>query len=194
MTQIPDGHFLAQSTFNTPSVGGPAVVVTGHQRAFGEDADECARRLAEDAWDASGSLLDRMDSSTSLIEVVTYLRAGPGDPFIGSWTGSLVGGQPGPAAPPQVAVLLQKQSGLAGRRNRGRMYVPSVVSSNIDEDGTLDSGAQTAWNAAAGVFLAACLAQDIDLQIFHETGADTPTLVTALVAANTVATQRRRLR
>lgn len=100
-----------------------------------------------------------------------------------------------PVAPPSVSALVRLATGLAGRANRGRVFLPGwLTEASLDDTGTIESGTltdiQTAWDA----FIA-----DIDtgglhpLVILHSTSSD-PTPVTAAVVQGIAATQRRRLR
>lgn len=97
--------------------------------------------------------------------------------------------------PPNVAVLLRKVTGLGGRKNRGRMYWPSVAESSIDDTGTLVGSTITAfndlweewkdlWEATGG------LGEQV---ILHQTET-APTPITGYACQSLAATQRRRLR
>lgn len=105
-------------------------------------------------------------------------------------------GDAGTAVPQNTAFLFKKNTGLGGRRNRGRFYVPGVPEGSVDEVGRLSSGA---LSAAAGI------ADDIyttliglstvdSLQLFHNSAPFDPTFLESLTVDNRVATQRRRLR
>lgn len=194
MPLIPSGFFLAQAEFQTEGPSDPVMVVTGHQRSFGLDADANAALVASNAWGNAGSLLTMMADTVSLVRVKTYLNPGTGVLEIGEWNGSLGGAQTGEAVPPQVAVLIQKQSGLAGRRNRGRMYVPGAEQGVVGADGIINTAALGNWQSAATAFWQHCVDNDIDLAIFHESPPDTATVVTGLSVQAVVATQRRRVR
>lgn len=97
--------------------------------------------------------------------------------------------------PPNVAVLISKNSGLGGRDNRGRMYWPPMafnetVISNAGVISTAELNAeQTKWTN----LFTAMLAGDYPMVIFHSDGSPS-TLVSGVVLSNIVATQRRRLR
>lgn len=193
MSVIPEGYFEAQAIFSTPAAGGPAMVVTGHTQNELSSPDEEAELVAENCWGADGSLISVMSSSYALIQVNVYANQGGPDLLVGQWNGQIAGDGSGAAAP-QVAVLVQKQSPFAGRRNRGRMYVPGVQQNSVGADGDLDGTSLSGWQAAAETFLAETQSHGVDLVILHNEPAVTPTIVTGLSVQALTATQRRRVR
>lgn len=54
--------------------------------------------------------------------------------------------------PPNSCWLIRKKTTFAGRRNRGRMFVPCVVETDVDHVGALLSAVVTAHQAAANLF------------------------------------------
>lgn len=109
---------------------------------------------------------------------------------------SVVGTFAGGSLPPNCAVLLRKSTGLGGRRNRGRMFVPPVwpVEGSVSGAGVLGTGIPATiegwWNftrttmATAGFPWVLC----------HSEAPFTPTPITGLSCDTRVASQRRRLR
>ncbi len=70
--------------------------------------------------------------------------------------GFVVGSKAGEGYSAQVAVLVQKRTTLVGRANRGRMYVPGLVETDIqNSSGALVAASLTAWQAAANAWRAA---------------------------------------
>lgn len=57
-----------------------------------------------------------------------------------SLNGVVIGANAGGLIPTQVAPLVAKQTGFAGRRFRGRVYVPFVAESQLDSNGELLAG------------------------------------------------------
>jgi hypothetical protein len=113
-----------------------------------------------------------------------------------------------PVPPSQVALLLKKNTGFSGKKNRGRTYFPWFVSSlNVNETGTVSAGEVTAIQTLANGFVADLNAASIPMCIANKTlSIPTPPLrpfvtaillghdVTTYTVENLVATQRRRLR
>lgn len=96
--------------------------------------------------------------------------------------------------PPNSAVLISMSSGLTGRSNRGRVYLPGCLyDDTVADGGQLDltslANLQDSWDALE-VILDGLAASFV---ILHSDSSD-PTPVTASVVQPLVATQRRRLR
>jgi hypothetical protein len=101
------------------------------------------------------------------------------------WTGATSGNPI-----PNVASIVKFRTGFAGRRHRGRVFLPFVSEGAVNA-GQLDStkvgSAQTAWNN----FLAAQVVDDLPLYVVSA-ASGTGDSVTSLVVEQTAATQRRR--
>jgi hypothetical protein len=102
---------------------------------------------------------------------------------------------------PNTTYLLKRTTGFAGRRYRGRLYLPFVNTLGITQTGQLSAGELTLLTSAA-----AALRSNIEgvpagnvaqYALLHSTSplssTPPPTTVTALTAEAFVATQRRRL-
>lgn len=113
-----------------------------------------------------------------------------------------------PVPPSQVALLLKKNTGLGGKKNRGRSYFPWFVSSlNVSETGVVSNAEIVAIQALATAFLADLVTAGIPMAIANRVMVLTPPdtrphvteihggpMVTSYVVEPVVATQRRRLR
>jgi hypothetical protein len=109
--------------------------------------------------------------------------------------------------PPQVAVLIKKNTGVGGKKNRGRTYLPwAVPASVVDERGTIAGANVSAIQANVNLVLAGMLADGMPMHISNKTLVITPPEVKPHVTAITtgplvvtwtvetiIATQRRRL-
>jgi hypothetical protein len=103
-------------------------------------------------------------------------------------------------APPNVTYLLKKTTAFAGRRFRGRMYLPFVSTINLAQTGQLNSTELTllgTLTAAIQSGLVAAGPNASELDILHAesplSSLPSPTPVTNVFAETVVATQRRRL-
>lgn len=75
--------------------------------------------------------------------------------YEGNFTGTVVGTQStGTPLPPHVAYVIQLKTGLAGRRNRGRLYMGGVRIEEVGADGNLLAGFVTGVNGLAATALA----------------------------------------
>lgn len=117
---------------------------------------------------------------------------------------SAVGSASGDALPNNTALLVKKVGVLAGRRNRGRMFIPGVPESISNSVGILTTLGVSDWQTNINEFLqggtipAALFDSVVPGNsvpvIFHSTGDPAPAEIGQLVVSNLVATQRRRLR
>jgi hypothetical protein len=102
--------------------------------------------------------------------------------------------------PQNCAYLVHKLSGLTGRRNRGRLYLPGGIEGEVDGNGRLSvahrNGVQTGMNTFK-TSIDACAAFD-GMYVLHNlpiaSPSIPPTKVTSLLVDPVIATQRRRLR
>lgn len=112
---------------------------------------------------------------------------------------AVAGTQSSGALPPNSAWLIKKTTARGGKRHRGRMYLPGVPYTWL-----LTGGAVGTTQLASVQTAVDTLFDNVDgdttmggMWILHSTGISTtpdPTRVTGLVAADKIATQRRRLR
>jgi hypothetical protein len=101
--------------------------------------------------------------------------------------------------PQNSAALFHKRSANAGRRNRGRFYLPGLGEGSVDPAGRISIGEINAFNSLAANFLAGvrAAASIAEMVILHSDGvssAPAPTVVTFMNLDPVIATQRRRLR
>lgn len=100
---------------------------------------------------------------------------------------------------PAVAVIVSKQTGLSGRRHRGRLYLPGVPESEVDEAGSLTGGwvntVQSAFDTLQANLVADAAVNSLDL--FHDEltpGASQPDTITSFRVRTIVGTMRPRQR
>lgn len=108
----------------------------------------------------------------------------------------VVGDRAGGVAPPQVAMLITKNTGLGGRRNRGRMFIPFPSEADIEANGRVESSALTVLQGVATALEATANGgvgrNNGDLVLLHDRAPTTPTTIVGLVASPLAATQRKR--
>jgi len=193
MSFLPIGFAECSATFTIPGNSGPAQVVTGH------DVSGLATSLAvidaiNDGWDATVPLTNWLSSAVTLVALDVRWQAAAGDAVSISRTVSQTGAVGGAMLPPQVCYLLQKISGFAGRKNRGRMYLPGVQEDTVNDGGLVVGATLVNLAATAAAALSNWGTSGAELVILHTDPADTPRPVVELAPAPVVATQRRRLR
>ena len=92
------------------------------------------------------------DSTYVLVGTMLWLNNGGTDPEVWASTNATAPGTlSGTALPPNNALLVTKLTGLAGRRNRGRLFIPGVQAAAVSEAGLMSAptvaGFQTAVSA-----------------------------------------------
>jgi hypothetical protein len=98
--------------------------------------------------------------------------------------------------PSNLAMLVTKVTGQGGRKNRGRMYIPTAMlfETEVDHSGRMAAGTVTAWQNKWNAFLNRLQTDALQPWLFHSDPADIPTLITAFKVESLAATQRRRMR
>jgi hypothetical protein len=112
-------------------------------------------------------------------------------------TVSRAGALGGSANPQNVATLVRKNTGLGGRRNRGRMFLPGIPEAFTADNGIIAPANVTTLQTAVNLLHSGALfaASNVDAMVLlHSTPPTTPTVINSLDVQNLVATQRRRLR
>jgi len=91
-----------------------------------------------------------------------------------------------------VTSTMSWRTGLAGRKYRGRIYVPAITEGQTNQDDTLTSTMAARLATVATYFLTHLIAGTRFPTIFH-LGPDTFTNITTFVIENILDSQRRRL-
>lgn len=115
-------------------------------------------------------------------------------------TTSAVGGSSFAPVPPNVALLVRKNTVGRGRRRQGRMFLPALLDDeDVGGDGAIDPTRLAAIQTALTSFLTAVQTDMYAMVILQNSEGETPPVdpppeVTALLAQPVAASQRRRLR
>jgi hypothetical protein len=199
----------------TVEYGGTAAP-TGAANVFGVRLDDALDAplnvctTVESVWVAR--VMPRLTDDVTLSLV--RCKFGPDDtgPFAELSSGS-AGGQAHNTQPANVAYLVGKATGTGGRRGRGRMFLPGVSETNVNDAGVLDSTWVTNWNTALALVLTDLDSAGNPMVVLHEPSTvwvldangqpkrqplpgplPSPDEVTSLSMSGRVATQRRRIR
>lgn len=139
-----------------------------------------------------GDFVNRLDNAVTMGPVQVYV-GGVGGTTPGTAAGSFPGQLSINSPPPNVAVLVHKNSTLGGRKGRGRLFIPWYVDKgSIDEAGGIDGTQRTNINNSLDNMLTALDAADYPMRLLHN-DATVPSAVTSLTVDSRVATQRNRL-
>lgn len=191
MLIIPAGHMQSTQRWHLAGRPDPFTVVLGHEVTVPDEVNALALQVRT-AWLQHLSPATGMAVGYTLGNCTVLYNDGAGPLLIGEAPGSTAGTRAGSNAPPSnCSLLISKRSGLAGRENRGRIYMPPFL---LEEASVNQAGEFTVGNLqdSADDFLLQ-LALGIPMRILH-TGVETPTDVTSLVVRGRLATQRRRMR
>ncbi len=175
----------------------------------------CGIDLSEDPGDADELTANRMfgamvpgmipviSSAYTLTHVTLYIGQDGGPTVVHESTSEPVEGEAGTPCPPNTAVLIRKRTDLAGRRGRGRFYIPGVAESIVEANGNLTAPGKAAWDEAVVDFYSRVNNVDIGAVayppvVLHRSegiGVEPiPTPISLFAVEAKVATQRRRLR
>lgn len=134
-------------------------------------------------------------SSSEFLGVHVEVGASPFDLIFDSTSGAGSGTVGGDISSPQVQCLVKKVTGAAGRKNRGRMYVPDVAEAVVDQSGVINVTGRGRADLVATAFFTGVLgvAADFTVPVLLHTDATTPTVIVGFTVEVKAATQRRRL-
>jgi hypothetical protein len=192
--QIPAGYALVRQHFTAVEGDGHSYILYGVHNAGGlTAADVCTAAIA--SWDVSGSLLGVMSNNYTSADVHVVANIG-GTLSEADETDGSTGPVTVEPVPPQVSILIQKNTILVGRHGRGRLYVPGCPQTDLNgaNTGMLSAGSLATWLDAAATFFDALDTADIPMVLLHRDVSVAPTPVTGLNVEQQVATQRRRNR
>lgn len=184
---IPTGFALSTIVIAGPFTDGTAVTTIGTDipGAFSlqDVADNVKAAFASTVWSDAGN----NDCTFQKVESRSATN-------VATASANIVGTHTGALAMINTALLVKKLSGLIGRANRGRMYIPGVLDeAAVDNDGRLATGTIGAYQDSLDAFLGAIIVASLSPVILHSSAA-TPTVITNLVVESQCGTQRRRMR
>ncbi len=146
------------------------------------------------------------DTDVTILKPLIKLGDGSTTPFEAEAAGAtILGADATNKAPPNVALLVKKTTGLGGRKNHGRSYFPFFIgTAQVSENGTIDGVTLAALDLVMAGFLAQLTLDTIPMVIAHKTfnvplpphfvtAFHTGPLVTTYANEPLIATQRRRL-
>lgn len=181
-----------------PGADGDIVNTMGFTTQSG-DGDQISAKL-QAAWRLtlllSMSSLARFVKCNVLVQISGQLESwdnfAPANSF---------GGSGGDQLPTNVAILIQKRTGLAGRRHRGRLFLGGVPLSFVNTNGVpnaLKAATLVEVQTNADNFLTSMLSSEgggaCTPLVLHPTPHPQGTVITALSVQAQLATQRGRLR
>jgi hypothetical protein len=190
---IPSGYAQINWQFTGSSLPHGADVTLGVDiSSYGGNASAAASD-AHDAW--VDNMIPRQVNTVTLSN--THVKFGPNATGPAADAGSpTAGGGGNPGISTQVAALVHKTTLFGGHAGRGRMFVPGLMESDVNQAGVLDSGTLGAWQTSVDGLLSDLGTALLIPVLLHGVGSplSTPSTITDFTVDSTVATQRRRLR
>jgi hypothetical protein len=150
--------------------------------------------LAEQFVDWWRDTFNQASSNQINLEQVQVRLLNPANPLAVDYTTGLpiTGGRSSVHEPYNVTVTISWRTGLAGRKYRGRIYVPGLTEDTTNTDDTIASFEVATLAASASDLMLRMATLSADLVIFHKID-NTYTAVTTYVIDNVLDSQRRRL-
>jgi hypothetical protein len=202
-TIIPVSH--ARVIHSLTLVGDPEPMAVTYGVIYGPEVD--LQAATNEMHDAMGDLVGQiLPTAYVLGSTEVHARFTAGEPLsVLVHAVDRPGTGVSPVLPQNSAVLIHKRTTRAGRRGRGRIYMPGVIEGSCANNGVLDgahrASLQNIWTAFLARFGAAGPLGDVNMVLLHNgpllSEGDPlyePTLVTSLFVDPVIATQRRRLR
>lgn len=131
-----------------PGASGEVVCTLGFSCLLASDYDQSTNDIVAQSWE-DNVVTNCLDSSMTFIRLDTLIGVGFGN--VNFWTtssgasGGLTGND---ILPLNNAVLVKKNTGKAGRRNQGRLYLPGVPEDAVDDAGNVLSSFMTTIDTA----------------------------------------------
>lgn len=191
---IPPGYAQFSIEFWLTDYNRPAVNVWGvdcRDNIYAPDT------MASGFLDIIGpSIAAGIDSNVTMRDVRMVLGQDGADPVVGFSTGSYAGTAVRESTAPALACLINLNTGLGGRRNRGRKYLPWALNdTSVSEKGAVENSAVTGWNTRMAAVKTAMAANEWVPVLLHGTGSSAvpdPTPVTTMTCSPVISTQRQR--
>lgn len=196
---IPVDYVQCNLVFGLNGDSEPMVCTFGLHLADEASATPALADAIMNEWAIAWSSGINLDYSIDEVVLYGFNGLGPSEVTVSTLAPIQMTGTQTPL-PQNCAILVRKRTDLAGRRGRGRMYVPGLSEAAVSPTGVIESEWLAGLQTRADNFLEALqLTVGInDMVILHRSeGAGTepaPTPVLSLVVDERIATQRQRLR
>lgn len=198
---IPPGFAQAVWSMTVTGDAEPMVTTCGLDvsAAAGEFQD-CADKAQTMFQNGFGQMIS---NQVTMTHCTLYVGQDGGPPAIfDSTNGGSVGDIANTPLPNNCAWLVRKRTDMAGRRGRGRFYIPGVAENFVDPAGVINNAEVAAMTDVAELFRStmesAVGGPSMPLVVLHRSegiGVEPPpTLIAQLVCETKIATQRRRMR
>lgn len=193
---IPSGYGQATMSIQLAYRANPWTFSHGYQMDVGGATPSDNAEAIFGGWNQVGAPLQGTPMLTAATFVsVKVIENRLGVMLEGEFVGNAAGGSVAGIPPPNVSVLVQKRTGLSGRKHRGRIYFPAITfaETEVDNAGEISSGTLSDLQDAFDLTLDSLATADLPIYLLHHEVL-APDRVTSLPVQPLIATQRRRLR
>lgn len=169
----------------------------GHrcQSVMGYSITDVWTQAATDTASAfiAGSYKAQLNSGATFDGIHVLVGQDGDDLAFDSSSGSGNGARSGSLQAPQVQGLIKKTTGVSGRHGRGRLFIPDMFESQVDDSGNVDATGLARLNDIAGSLNSALgVGALIGNPVILHSDSTAPSLITGMAAEARVATLRRR--
>lgn len=192
LTPIPSGFGIATAQYVLNASGQILSTTFGFENGGSFAAAANAGTIAS-IWDANLPAAGVADTATFV--GVHVLQDIGGARTAASHLSNVAGTRTTDSPSPAVSVGVTKQTTFAGRKFRGRFYLPSVLleESLVSDGGVISGGAVAALQSAMTTMLGDLVTANLTMSLLHH-DLSLPQHVLSLEVRGTVRTQRRRQR
>lgn len=191
---LPLDHMNVTFHFATVGAAGDSVMTLGIDQSASSASDQ---EDLQAIWDNfTTTVMLRMPGAVTLTNL-TAISMGIGGPQSFEVPVAHNGALSGELMPANVAILVQKLTGFAGKKNRGRMFQPGVdkIASQASNGNLMVQSQLDVLQGKWDEFYTGLIVANLLPCILHQQGvADPPRAVTQFVVQSRFATQRGRLR
>lgn len=191
---IPLGYAQANLRFSGANAPTGAEITLGLDVTGFAPGPSAAAEAVHDAY--TTALIQNLQVESIALDTV-LVKYGPNATGpSGEFSDPVPGAETDEGVPPNTAMLVQKVTAFGGRAGRGRLFLPGLPETRLEDTGVFTalwvSSAVTAFDA----FHTALTAADLPPVLLHDEGSPiaTPTPITSFEPVALAATQRQRLR
>lgn len=196
---IPDGYASLAIEYVSADGTAPFYCTGGIVLPAGEPVTEVADKCFTDWVSAWGELT--FSEFTFQRAILTMEAPGGGLGSVESTLPPQVGGASGDPGPIGMAVIINKRTGLIGRKGRGRFFVPGLLGEgDVDVNGFFSESTQNLYQDAADGWMEAMQTPDPgesgapNPQVLHSDASLPPSAVASLAVSRKIGWLRKRLR
>lgn len=187
--EIPEGYAQCVAHMSSTLASGEVICT------FGMTTPVVGQLVADgirDVW--SDTVMPVVSASIKFERMEVRFGADGGGSLVYESVANLLGTQSAAIAPINCSNLVQKRSSSAGRTNRGRMFLPGVLEASVGGDGLLTGPRLAQLQTAMSAFLVNLNEDAGGVMVVLHNSAQAPTVVTSMIVAPKIATQRQRMR